>query len=272
MRCPAHVDLVRRAFADPASSEEHSVALHVSGCPSCLDRVRALRETASTLRNDAWSHVAASTPCLTPGEIAAVAEGVGSREHDRWLGHLTACAACRTRFAGLTRLLRDTAVAAELERLEGGSDDAMGRRRRRRQLAVATTLAAAALGGVLLRPAAVRPPSALDEAASPPHRESAITTTVAPRILGPDGQASLADSLFWTRVPNAARYRLRVFDTQGTLVWDAQTSDTSLPIPVHLRGDTVNAYLWKVEARTGWDRWVASEWRDLVIRPEAQAR
>jgi hypothetical protein len=233
--------------------------------------MRALRETASVFRVS-WSDVVASTACLTEGEIAALAECPESQKHGRWLEHLAECTACRGRFAGLTRLLRDTSVAAELERLEAGHGAAPRRGPRRRHLTVAAALAAAALAGVLLRPDAAPPPSPLDAAATAAHRESAITTTIAPRILGPDGPAFVVDSLLWTRVPNAVRYRLRVFDTQGTLVWDAQTSDTTLPVPEHLRGDTANAYVWKVEARTGWDRWVASEWRDLVIRAEAHPR
>jgi hypothetical protein len=271
MRCPASVDLVRNAFADPVSSVEHRVAAHVRRCPSCLGRIRTLRETVSALRSDPWGELAASPSCLTEGEIAAVSEGVAVQEHERWVAHLAECAACRGRFAELTRILRDPVVAAEVERLEGDLGYAAPLQRRR-YLTVAAGLAAAALAGVLLRPAAVPPPAAPDEAVSSAHRESAITTTVAPRILGPDGTASHVDSLVWTRVPNAARYRLRIFDLEGTLVWDVQTSDTALPIAAHLRGDTATTYLWKVEARTGWDRWASSDWRDLVIRPEPDAR
>jgi hypothetical protein len=272
MSCPAPVDLVERAFGGPVPAEDHPGAAHVSECAFCLGRVRVLRETASAFRWDAWTDVAPPTECLSDGDIAAVAEGIGGEERGRWLAHLAACDACRGRLAGLRRLLRDVAVAAELERLEGASADAPARRLRRPHLAAAAALAAAVVGGVLLRPGAVPAPSALYEESGTPHREAAITTTVAPRILGPVGPASAAESLVWTRVPHADRYRIRVFDREGTLAWDAHTSDTTLAIPAHLRGDTANAYLWKVEARTGWDRWVASEWRDLVILSEALPR
>jgi hypothetical protein len=158
--------------------------------------------------------------------------------------------------------------APQLERLDGASP----RRPRRLHFGAAAALAAAVLAGVLLRPDGVPVPSALHENASPPHRESAITTTIAPRILGPVGPAAAADSLVWTRVPNADRYRIRVFERDGTLAWDDHTRDTSVAIPRHLGGATANAYLWKVEARTGWDRWVGSQWQELEIRPETSPR
>ena len=128
----------------------------------------------------------------------------------------------------------------------------------------ATGLAALAAAAALLGPAAdLRPATVPGEASR--HRESAITTTLAPQIAGPIGPATLADSLRWTSVPHADRYQVSVFDREGTLVWESQTRDTSLRLPARLRRAAASLYLWKVEARTGWDRWVASEWEQFTI-------
>jgi len=132
-------------------------------------------------------------------------------------------------------------------------------------MAKATGLAALAVAAALLGPAAdPGPVTAAGEASR--HRESAITTTLAPRIAGPIGPATLADSLRWTSVPHADRYQVSVFDREGTLAWESQTRDTSLPLPARLRR-AASMYLWKVEARTGWDRWVVSEWEQFTIGP-----
>ena len=42
-------------------------------------------------------------------------------------------------------------------------------------------------------------------------------------------------------------------------MWEVEGSDTAIAPPVSIAGQRGTAYLWKVEARTGWDRWVASE-------------
>jgi hypothetical protein len=69
-------------------------------------------------------------------------------------------------------------------------------------------------------------------------------------------------------VPYADRYEIRVFDRSGDLVWSVVSTDTSEAIPVHLQEGPRSKYLGKVEARTGWDRWVASEWTELTIGVE----
>lgn len=270
MNCPAPEYLVRHAFGDPGSNA--TVAGHVRECASCRRHVRSLRELASAFDPATPGDAPVSPDCLGEDELAAVAEGIDSDGHGRWIGHLTACDQCRSRLAGLMRVLADGDIAEETQRLDRHVTGASARRFQRPSMAVAATLAAAVAGVVLVRPAVGPNPLALDEPGSSPHRESAITTTIAPRILGPVGPASVTESLVWTRVPHAARYRARVFNQEGTLVWDAQTRDTTLALPRYLRGDTANTYLWKIEARTGLDRWVASEWRELVIRSETPTR
>lgn len=124
---------------------------------------------------------------------------------------------------------------------------------------------AAAAAIVLVGPIANRE---ADNGLSDIHRESSITTTVAPRTLSPANAAQPADSLRWTSVPTADLYRVRVWDTEGTVVFSGESARTSLGVPNGLRPGT--SYLWEVAARTGWDRWVSSdfvEFRTPAARP-----
>lgn len=107
------------------------------------------------------------------------------------------------------------------------------------------------------------------------YREPAVTTTVAPVVVAPRGVVTPAPvsgpagvprgvtasgRLFvWTAVPRADRYRLALFDEAGSVVWETQTADTAAPLPASLRLRMGATYLWKVEAQTGWNRWVASD-------------
>jgi hypothetical protein len=263
MKCPAHTDLVEYAFGASDPTVRRRIARHLQECASCRGELNALRRMADSLREVA---------CLSDDELAGAAEGGSGARVGRRLAHVAVCDSCSRRLADLEHLLRDQVVAAELLRLGHISPEEPRRRAAPRYMAAAAALAVAVLGGVMLRSAALPGPGTLQEEASLTHREPAITTTAAPRIRGPVGPAVASDSLTWTHVPHADRYRIRVFDREGTLVWDAYTTDTAAAIPSHLSGATETAYLWKVDARTGWDRWVASEWRDLVIRPETLSR
>ena len=67
-------------------------------------------------------------------------------------------------------------------------------------------------------------------------------------------------------VPRADMYRVTVWDRSGTVVWDGETRDTVLPLPPALTRVDRGAWLWVVDARTGWDRWVSSELHEFTIR------
>jgi hypothetical protein len=261
LNCPGPAELIALAL-DEAANEP--IARHAFGCARCRREVISLREGVNALR---VGRIAATIPairCLADDQLAALADGPDEEADAGTLEHLGRCPLCSARLAGVTRLLRDEEIARQLRRLEV-DDPILPRRARVRAATVIATFAAAAVAAVLLPLPIGRTPAPPSEVA-PAHRESAITTTVAPRIVPPGATAGASDSLRWTSVPRADRYELKMFDREGTLVWNPVTSDTVIPLPANLsRGDAPITYLWKVEARTGWDRWVASEWADLTV-------
>lgn len=92
------------------------------------------------------------------------------------------------------------------------------------------------------------------------HRAGTLTTTSPPSLAVP-----IADSVRWTSVPRADRYRVIVYDAAGTVLLDASTRDTAVALPAGL-GRAGPAMHWsRVEARTGWDRWVESEWASFTV-------
>ena len=96
-------------------------------------------------------------------------------------------------------------------------------------------------------------------------RESAITTAPAPVPVAPVGQVARVGSISWTSVPGADRYRLRLFDAAGVVVWETEAADTASQLPSALRLEQGQSYFWKVEARTGFDRWVDSDLIEFTI-------
>ena len=73
----------------------------------------------------------------------------------------------------------------------------------------------------------------------------------------------------WTSVPHAERYRLTLFDATGKVVWESQASDTVATLPTTIELTPSASYFWRVEAQTGWNRWVKS---DLVEFSVSSAR
>lgn len=174
-------------------------------------------------------------------ELSAYLDGaLADADRSRVEAHLAACAECRGEVAAVAQLLR----AAP-----------------RRWVTAGPGLAAAAVLALLLVPALlVR--SRLGETE---FREPAVTTTAPPLAIAPQGDVDTVRTLVWSAVPHAARYRVSLMDGAGTVLWRWETADTLAPLAdtLHLRAGA--SYFWKVEAETGFDRWVASELVDFTL-------
>jgi anti-sigma factor RsiW len=171
---------------------------------------------------------------LTNGEVAAYLDrALTPSDRSRVEAHLVNCAECRNELVEVTRLLRT-------------------RPRRLWVLPVGVAAAAAAVLLLVMLPQRTQSPG-------PGYREPAVTTTVAPVAVAPSGAIATAAQLVWTAVPQADRYRLALFDSAGTVLWERETVDTAVPIPDTLRLKRGASYFWKVEAQTGVNRWVSSE-------------
>ena len=127
-------------------------------------------------------------------------------------------------------------------------------------------LPAAAAAAVLLATAIGRERASL-VTREPVMREPVISTTEAPVALAPRGLVSRPVRLVWTTVAFADRYRVTLFDDAGRAVYETQTRDTSAVVPDSIHLELRQPYFWKMEAQTGWNRWVASELIEFSVGP-----
>lgn len=179
---------------------------------------------------------------LEPHDIAAfVDRTVDDGARARIESHLAQCEQCRAEIVEAAR------IVATLPRARGLKGRHWG------------AIAAAAVVLLVAWPRDVRDPGLQ-------HREAPVTTTVAPRTIAPLGVVDAASTLTWSSVPHADRYRVRVFDADGSVLWDRETSDTTAALPAATVLRAARAYYWKVEARTGFDRSTASELTEFSIR------
>jgi hypothetical protein len=210
------------------------------------DSLDALRDALQALEA---GFPAALTTCLDADVLAACAAGTLPAElRPAALGHLAECRDCRLTMASLARALESPAVRAELASLPDGraarGDD-------RLRFALPAAAAAAAVLFVALWTGGGPPPE-------PAHRAPAITAADNPEPISPLGAARRVDALRWSAVPGVDRYRVTLFDAVGQMLFEADLQDTLVLLPDTIGLLPGRAYFWKVEARTGWDRWSAS--------------
>ena len=206
--------------------------------PESLLRHAGKRETGATAR------------CLDDETIASLVEGtIDDARRAAALPHLAECARCRTAVASVSRALADPLVTREIPRHWSA---------RRRLFAIAIPVAAAAVFALLMVP------QRRDDGST--HRAPTITAVSSPVPMSPVGVVASAETLRWSTVAGADRYRTTLFNDVGTVVYETQTADTVVTLPDSVRLAPGRSYLWKVEARTGWGRWSASELIEFSIR------
>jgi len=203
-------------------------------------------ESFEELKRVLDTRVRSETPtpdCLQDDLIAALADGsLAPYASAAVLPHVASCSHCRAAVASVARVLADPAVARELSVSRSG----------RRWYPIAVPLAVAAVLLLLL--------SSPGDDRSPAHRGPPLpppATTPIPR--SPLGAVAAVHDLRWSPVAGADRYRVTVFDATGGVVYAAEASDTVIAVPDSVPFVPGAAYLWKVDARTGFDRWATSE-------------
>ena len=193
----------------------------------------------------------AVTPqCLDDESLAALAEArLAADARALVLPHLASCRRCSAALASVVRALGDRDVAREIVRVER---PVFGRLR-----GLVVPLAAAALLLVLIRPGRI-----VDYEQ---HRAPAILPAATPVPVAPIGSVPAVTELAWHPVPGADRYRVTLFAAGGTVLYETQLADTVTAVPDSIATAPGRRYLWKVEARTGFDRWVASALVEFTI-------
>jgi hypothetical protein len=162
-------------------------------------------------------------------------------ERARVEAHLADCAECTTEIAEVRRLSRPAAQP-------------------NRRVWVYTAAAAAA--GLLL---AVWAQSDWRRPGAPEFREPANPAAQAPTQLAPIGTDTTPLTFRWSTVPGTDRYRISLFDTEGSVLWESEVpgSTSVLPDSIHLTPGVT--YLWRVEVRKGVGRWSATPLTEFRI-------
>ena len=184
-------------------------------------------------------------------ELAAYLGGEldGGRKQ-RLEAHLAGCAVCRSELADAVEILRTPA-----------------RGRRRILFPVAAAAAAVALLFFAL-PQDLPVPGGIPE-----HR--AVSSARPPVPGAPLGGVEAVTGFQWTQVAGADRYRVTLYEDDGSVLWSGATNGPSVSLPDSVGLTQGRDYLWRVEARVGWDVWESSELVRFTLQgsvPDGQKR
>jgi anti-sigma factor RsiW len=181
---------------------------------------------------------------LDPGDVAAYVDGAVTPDKRAGIeSHLATCAGCRAEVSEAASIIAS-----------------LPRTRRRRTGTLVSVAGIAAMLLVFLLPRADR------DDIGRQHRESAVTTTIPPVILAPAGTVQSANVFMWSSVPHAGGYEVRIFDPDGSVVWQAKTRrDTVLTPPPTIVLIPGRSYYWKVDALTGFERSASSDFVEFSI-------
>jgi hypothetical protein len=191
----------------------------------------------------------ATPDCLQDDTLAALADGSLAPDlRTLVLPHVASCPRCRGAVAAIARALADPAVVRELSVPPS----------RRRPYRIVVPLAAAAVLLVLLT-------SPGDDRSSGHRGTPPPPPAATPIPRSPLGTVAVVNELRWSHVAGADRYRVTVFDATGGVVYAAEGSDTVIAFPDSVALVPGASYLWKVDARTGFDRWATSELAEFRV-------
>lgn len=218
------------------------LARHLQACAACRAEAGRLREEAADL--GAELPIGPGPECLAPPALAAFIDGtLGQPERSAAVEHVATCSHCRAELADLMDLLEAPEVRREREPARAPGS--------RRLLRVGSAIAAAAVL-VIIATRAFAPDGESN------HRSSTSPQALTPVVLGPVGEVAAVESLAWRAIPGSDWYRVTVFDAHGAVVLEQEGPDTLLVVPDSIRFEAGQTYLWRVEARIGWDRWVGT--------------
>jgi hypothetical protein len=200
-------------------------------------------ETENSMNGDSSGH-------LTENQLVAFLghELEAEVRHEVEL-HLARCAECRDELVAVTEILRPESQP----------------RRIPWRILAPVAAAAAAVTLVVAGPWSLGGP---DD--SPQHRDAPAQVSAVPTPVAPLGTVSAVEELVWLGVDGADRYRLTLYDSEGGVLWKATTADTTVELPDSVALAVGSRYLWRLEARVGWDLWEASDLADFSIENQTE--
>jgi hypothetical protein len=193
--------------------------------------------------------------CLTDQRLLELVDGtIGDSQRLEATGHLSSCRRCQREVSSLIGALNDADVI-----LASGTG-----RHRLLRVAALLSIAAGAILVITLGDFGKQAPVATHA----PHRAPELIPGSQPVGVSPVGPVSNAIELRWSEVPDADAYKVTLFNSEGLALLEAESGENFVVVPDSIRLVPGGRYLWQVQARIGYDRWVSSELVEFRLVPQ----
>jgi hypothetical protein len=252
--CPTEAEILVFSLDDAAGTPGR-VARHVADCPICGARVAEQRRVIAAIGAAADTARSGHGSCLDDAALSELAEGTEDAEHRfTSVAHLSTCGHCRQEFAAVVVLLTDPEIVTETRRLSPTPA--------RKSKFVGPFAGLGVIAAAILMVIVMPRTSTFRESS---HRASTITAAAVPALTAPVGDVGAATALRWAAVAGADRYRVTLFDATGHVLYETQIVDTEVALPDSVIVAPGRSYLWKVEARAGFERWTSSDLTEFRV-------
>jgi hypothetical protein len=196
-----------------------------------------------------YGESARGTDCLDDITLAEFVAGFLEPEsHRDAMRHVAACPTCRQSIADVVRLTGKSGEAGAI----------VPTRWNRRILGLGIAAAVLIVAGIQVLPS---PDSG--------HR-SPITAAPAPVPLAPVNDVEAVAAFRWAAVDGADQYRVTLYDANGVVRYEATVATDSMVLPDSVVLAPGVATWWRIDARLGFDRWVASPLVEFTINGPRQ--
>ncbi|UCC71646.1 MAG: zf-HC2 domain-containing protein [Gemmatimonadota bacterium] len=182
-----------------------------------------------------------------------VAGTLSEAEVQAFESHYLTCGRCQNELrmaAAIRDVLPGVQEASPVPEISPAALTGRWLRQHARVGAVAAAIAAVLVGVLLVQPA---------RRESLRHREAVPETADVPRAEVPSGEVRAVEEFRWAAVTAADLYRVTLYDAAGGVIWQVDTRETRAALADTVRLEPGALYLWQVDARVDWDRWVSSE-------------
>jgi hypothetical protein len=259
-RCLNAVDVLVVAVSPAPEETFPSLAHHAGKCRACGSLISAVRSIVEDAR---FANIA--IPHLDELDIAKLLDrSITPARDDSHIAHLATCTTCRGAFVAVRGLLNDPSIHRELTSIQD-SPERVSRSRSPNRSGWAIASIAAVAVAIISMTIGNRHASIVDDGEERWRAIGAAPPTLRFAVVRDDARP---DTLRWSSVSQAVRYRVVVLDAEGRDAWSTEVSDTFAVLPNTQMPKSKDGYFWRVRAETSSSAWHDTEYSGIKVPPQ----
>ncbi len=256
--------------------ENQKISAHLQTCPKCREKIENLKNLQSFLQENNSPKFEKNTErCYDDSQLVSFIEKrKKSRSTNDFYIHLSQCDSCLNRHVALENMLHEFKKEGLIPKQSGSLDKIydtlllITHSAKEKFRAIWSILSAPgpvyrwsgfaviviAAGLLLFKP--------FQNQESPfITRESKLENQI--KLIEPQNRTTIFNitelEFKWSEIENITSYNLTLLDSDGTIIWEQKTDQTSLNLPQKVKLETAKTYFWQIEAVFDFNKFILSE-------------